>query len=210
MFRNWGFEATAETIPGATLAKHWRSGQAKAKILEGGWHVVVLQDDLPEYKDPKDKRDDFSRREVICEQFNPVLSKFLELVKSVDAMPVMYMAHPYERLAGTSLDDICFAHKMAEKRHRELKIAPGGLAHSLLKNLGSEIDLLDDDSEHPSEEGLFLHALCIMACLEREKKSEKSLDALQWAPDGMTDSQVQLFKQIAVESLETWNREVFT
>ena len=203
MFRNWGFDAAAETIPGATLAKLWRSGRAKAKILEGGWHIVVLRDDLPEYPE---KGDSASRLEVICQQFNPVLSKFLELVKSVDAMPVMYMAHPYERLAHTSLDDICLAHKMAEKSHDGLKIAPGGLAHSLMKQIGMEdMSLLDEDLEHPSEQGLYLHALCIVACIGREK-----LAGLQWAPDGMPDSQVQMFKQIAVDSLEAWDRDVIT
>lgn len=196
MFRNWGFEAEAETIPGATLARHWRSGQAKSRILEGAWHIVVLQDDLPEYK-TRDKS--VSRLQVICEQFNPVLTKFVEVVRSTGALPVMYMAHPYERLSATTLSDICLAHKLAEKS-LGVWIAPGGLAHSLMDERAKEMSLLDDDLEHPSQEGLYLHALTIiMACFGQDK-----LDEVQWAPASMTDSVVRIFKQTAIDSLESW------
>ena len=75
-----------------------------------------------------------------------------------------------------------------------------------MKQIGMEdMSLLDEDLEHPSEQGLYLHALCIVACIGREK-----LAGLQWAPDGMPDSQVQMFKQIAVDSLEAWDRDVIT
>ena len=199
MFRNWGFEATAETIPGATLLKHWRKGQAKRRILQG-WDIVVLQDDLPEYK-AKDS-DERERLDVICEQFQPVLAKFVEVVKSVGAVPVIYMAHPYERLGATSLNDICLAHKMAERSLDDLGIAPGGLAHSLMSETMKEVSLLDDDLEHPSEEGLYLHALTIiMRCFGQEK-----LDELQWAPASLTDSSVRFFKKIAADSLEAWHK----
>ena len=200
MFRSWGFDAHAETLPGATLARHWRSGNAKAKIHEG-WDVVVLQDDLPEYKAPADEKRE--RWRVVCEHFLPVLSKFLEVVRATDAVPVVYMAHPYERLPSTRLRDICWAHKCAEES-LGVCVAPGGLAHSLVGTV-EELEelrdaLLDDDLEHPSEEGLYLHALTIAAaCFGREK-----LRDLQWAPPALSDECVEKFKQLACDSLDAW------
>ncbi|CAE7924122.1 cspB [Symbiodinium necroappetens] len=200
MFRNWGFDAHSETIPGATLAKHWRSGQARAKILEG-WDMIVLQDDLPEYKPlPRDSRE---RWQVVCERFVPVLNKFVEAARLVDASAILYMAHPYERLPHTSLRDICWAHKCAEET-LGVHVAPGGLAHSLITSVRQleefHLALLDDDLEHLSEEGLYLHALTIVAvCFGKDKVLD-----LQWAPPTLSDACVDMFKQLACDSLDAW------
>ena len=201
VFQNWGFTAEAETIPGATLARHWRSGSAKTKIL-AGWDVVVLQDDLPEYKTPALAKEQ-ERWQVLREQFVPVLSKFLETARAAGATPVVFMAHAYERLAHTSLRDICWVHKCAEDS-LGARVAPGGLAHSLVGTIEALEEfhdaLLDDDLEHPSEEGLYLHALTIAAaCFGKEK-----LRDLQWAPSGLPDCCVEVFKQLACDSLDAW------
>ena len=46
-------------------------------------------------------------------------------------LPRMYMAHPYRRLAETSLEHICACHKRAEEA-LQVAIAPGALAYSCL------------------------------------------------------------------------------
>ena len=204
IFRNWGFDAFAETIPGATLARHWRSGQAKAKLLEG-WDIVVLQDDLPEYKTPPvAPSKEQERWHVLCAQFVPVVSKFLDVSKAAGAVPILFMAHPYERLADTTLRDICWAHKYAEAS-LGIRVAPGGLTHSLAASCQEleeyEVTMLDEDLEHPSEEGLYLHALAIAAaCFGEERVRD-----LQWAPASLPDSCVDIFKQLACSSLEAWH-----
>jgi hypothetical protein len=97
LFREWGLSAAAETSPGATLARLWKLGKALQRIRDGGWDVVVLQDDLPEYRsDPRRER-----WRAIHEQSMAVVSKFVGAIRGVGATPVLFMAHGYSRLRHT-------------------------------------------------------------------------------------------------------------
>lgn len=197
IFRRWGVNATSETVPGATLAKIWKAGLARARILEGGWHLVVLQDDLPEYKTDKASGE---RRRVVHERCSEALALFLEEVRRVGAEPVVFMAHPYERLKGTSFQDICWSHRLLQQSF-EVVVAPGAVAHAVARDMGRQ--LLDEDGEHPSEEGLYLHALTIAAvCFGDDRLVE-----LQWAPPALTDAEAALLKRVALDSLQLWSEQ---
>ena len=165
LFRSWGFDASAETIPGATLAKVWKAGRARQRIeADGPWDFVVLQDDLPEYvANPGDGR---SRAEIVTQRFCAVAELAIDAVLAVNATPIFFMAHPYARLP-TTLDDIIAAHRALHNsaHERGVAVAPGAIAHRTADvraaALAESLPLLDPDEEHESEAGLLLHAATI-------------------------------------------------
>ena len=81
-----GFRAERIVEPGASLQRLWQNGRAAAKIRDGGWDWIVLQEDLPET----------SRA-----QFEQAARSFAEAAAAVGAQVVLFMAWSYERLPTT-------------------------------------------------------------------------------------------------------------
>lgn len=207
VFSRWGLVAAAETMPGATLAKLWKAGAAKQRILEACWDVVVLQDDLPEYR--QQRSDTRSRAAFVTERLSAVSELFIGAIIEARAKPVFLMAHPYQRLAHTTLEDIVVAHRALEALHadRAIAVAPGALAHHLAqahvdsgnRQVVEPLHLLEPDEEHPSEEGMYLHAVTIAMAMGMEAAFLE-----RWTPAGMSESVRELLQQAAAESLAEW------
>lgn len=163
LFQEWGFLAEASTIPGATLQHLWMDGTAKGKIREGGWDVVILQDDLPEY--PPGKGSGKPRWKVLHEELELWAGRFVDVVKETGATPLLYMTWEYSRLTHTTQEDICTAHKLVEQS-LGVAVAPAGLGHvAARESTQCDFSLLDSDREHPSLEGRLLNGMMIAATL---------------------------------------------
>ena len=95
------FRAERYTKAGATLEDLWNEGGAAERIAEGGWAVVVLQDDLPEGS---------------SQSFDEYGAKFVEKIREVGARPLLLMAWAYSRLPAYSLHHIARAHMKLSER----------------------------------------------------------------------------------------------
>lgn len=203
LFREWGLDAAAETAPGVTLVRLWKMGKAYQRIQEGGWDVVVLQDDMPEYRsDPRRER-----WRAVHEQSTAAVAKFVEAIRAIGATPVIFMSHEYARLAHTSIDDICAAHKVMENV-LDVAIAPAGLAHRLaaaqLDQLAESCPLLDPDEEHPSIAGRFLNAATIAATVFGTDSLSGICLHGGGASDRIDDTVLELLRAVAVEVGSKW------
>lgn len=181
IFRLWGCHAESVTAPGATLADLWKRGAAQRRISSSAWDVVVLQDDLPEYRSRAN--DSRERWEQLTQgAFGRAAALFEHAVRSSGATPVFFMAHAYRRLPDTRLEDICRAHREVAGS-LAAAVAPCGLAHSLAASLasassiGDSMPLLEPDEEHPSEEGIYLNA-CWCVAPAHTHPARSSLEAL--------------------------------
>ena len=207
MFREMGYDASAKITFGATLADIWRQGGWAETIRVGGFGTVVIQDDLPEYKGLRNKAEHW--RELL-DPFLAAVTNFVNAITRAGARPVIYMAHPYPRLPRTQHHDICMCHHEAEKA-LGVTIAPGGLAHHLAFTRAMELTewslpLLEPDREHPSAEGLYLHACCIaLAMLPASAEGDVDIDlALPWAPGSFEDDKARFLKGVARDAAIAW------
>ena len=199
LWREWGFDAHEETVPGATLAQIWKIGEAQKQIRDGAWDVVVLQDDPPEYK--TSRSDSRERWVQIHEQFERAVAKFIAAIREAGAVPVVFMTHAYRRLAHTSLLDICMAHKLVEKVHKVV-IAPAGLAHQLAFERDESCPLLDPDEEHPSLAGRWLNAVTIGAVM---LGSERACHLRGAGSSALGDEEQDYLREAAMDALRDWD-----
>ena len=200
VFRAWGYDAAAETSPGATLEDLWKLGGAKRQIMCGDWDVVVLQEDLPEYP-PPEKTDTELWKYLSTGPFLSAATNFVKLARDHCATPLLFMAHPYGRLAHATLNDIRCAHKSVGNA-LGVGVAPCGLAHAIVRDgsdilqqmpFCSSVHLLEPDDEHPSEEGVYLNACCIATAMGHQ--------ALEPTTD-MPEDVAEMLRKAAMVALE--------
>lgn len=144
-----GFDAEQVVQGGASLEVMWNDTDARERIAEGGYDVVVLQEDLPE---------------TTIESFHSYARRFDEAIRASGATPLFYMAWEYQRLSWISLDEIAEAH-WTIAAELGAPVAPVGLARRRAFGERPELDLYADDREHPSIAGSYLSALTIYASL---------------------------------------------
>ena len=214
-FRMWGYDAAAKTMGGATLTDIWkRAGPAFAQAIQkGAYDYVVLQEDLPEY---------YGGGEKVVEPFRSAVANFVKCIKEANAVPILYMAHGYERLSRTSYEDICSAHHQVS-RQLGVAVAPGAVAHQIANARAASLDLslqlLEPDDEHPSDAGLYLHALTIGLTISEmaqhggstsEQGAGEELADLQalfpWVPTTIDDATVSFLHDAALEATKEWRR----
>jgi hypothetical protein len=198
LWREWGFDAHEETVPGATLAQIWKIGEVQKQIRDGAWDVVVLQDDPPEYK--TSRSDSRERWVAIHEQFERAVAKFIAAIREAGAVPVVFMTHAYRRLAHTSLLDICMAHKLVEQAHK-VAIAPAGLAHQLAFERDESCPLLDPDEEHPTIAGRWLNAVTIGAVMLGAERACH----LPAGSSALGDEEQDFLREAAMDALRDWD-----
>lgn len=215
IFRQWGYHSEAKTIGGATLSDiQKKAGPAVLSVISSGsFHAVVLQEDLPEYLNNGRLRP--VGIEHLVGPFRKAVAYFTSAIRTSGAVPILYMAHGYERLAQTSHEDICRAHREVS-RMLEVAVAPGAIAHKLAEQRVSStvqcsLPLLEPDGEHPSEEGLYLHAATIDLVAQQALQIEGSCPATSegeasvWAPSSMEESTACLLREVARDALEEWS-----
>ena len=220
------FRAERYTKAGATLEDLWNEGGAAERIAEGGWAVVVLQDDLPEGS---------------SQSFDEYGAKFVEKIREVGARPLLLMAWAYSRLPAYSLHHIARAHMKLSERlqvtarppptpatrpptpardaapdrasplpfRSQVEVAPVGIAFQrthrhmdeLVRGQGvTRFHLLTRDGEHPSPCGQLLSALVVAITI-----TGTSPHTLKWwVPDGIETKQAQFMRGVAGQTVLEW------
>ena len=219
------FRAERYTKAGATLEDLWNEGGAAERIAEGGWAVVVLQDDLPEGS---------------SQSFDEYGAKFVEKIREVGARPLLLMAWAYSRLCLLPPPHRPSAHEAvgeapgdppAQTRTnarnnpparppatrprsrlsppRQVEVAPVGIAFQrthrhmdeLVRGQGvTRFHLLTRDGEHPSPCGQLLSALVVAITI-----TGTSPHTLKWwVPDGIETKQAQFMRGVAGQTVLEW------
>lgn len=140
-----GYRTDCVVRGGASLEVLWDRTRARDRIAEGGWDVVVLQEDLPE---------------TSVASFREHAARFVAAVRAVDARPLLYMTWAYDRLDWISLDQILAAHREVAAS-LDVEVAPVGLAWRIARALRPDLDMYARDREHPSAAGCYLALMVI-------------------------------------------------
>jgi len=138
------------TPGGCTLRKHWTDRTAAARIAQGGWDYVVLQEQ---------SQVPFSDRA----QMYHYARLFDRAIKKVGAKTVLYMTFPWKNkfVAGDKMPEIYSA------LGKELGaiVVPVDVAWHEAASLDPEFALYRSDGVHPSPAGTYLAACCFAQTL---------------------------------------------
>jgi hypothetical protein len=146
------FETEEETEGGASLEVMWDETNARSRIEQGGFDVVVLQEDIPE---------------TSVESFHTYARLFDGAIRESGARPVFFMAWDYDRLDWISMDEIADAH-WAIADELDIEVAPVGTAWKRAAEERPSLDMYGGDDEHPSIHGTYLAATTIYSVLFQE------------------------------------------
>ena len=178
--------ADSDTKGGATLRILRGKQSVHDKIRTGGYDLVVLQDDLPEYTEHN------------VAPFFENARLFDQEIRSVGSRTALFMAWPYERLNWIALPQIVRAHR---ELSRELKIpvAPVGsaFAHALAER--PSLPIMGGDKEHETIHGTYLAASVIYATVYGESPTGCS-----YLPAGVSAEEARFLQRIAWESVKAW------
>ena len=114
-----GFAAQRYTKGGASLTVLWKGGKAAARIHDGAFDVVLLQEDLPETSEA---------------QFVEAATQFIARARASGARPVLLLTWPYDRLGHCTLANIVRAHRTVADAHG-IEVAPVGLAFEAARQM---------------------------------------------------------------------------
>ena len=180
----------SRSLAGATLAIQYDVPEVHLAISEGDYDVVILQGDIPELT------------ENTTQPFYKYARLFDEEIQAAGAQTLLFMTWPYERLSWVTLDEIVKAH---EDMSRELQapVAPVGLAFQKAHEQKPELDMLIDDQEHESIQGLYLAACVIYSTLFGE-----SPVGLTYTPEGVAQEESVFLQGIAWETVQEWNHRM--
>ena len=144
-----GYTTDCVVRGGAPLAVMWKKTEARRRIAEGVWDVVVLQGDIPE---------------TTVSSFRDYAARFTGAVRDVGARPVLFMTWAYERLDWITFDEILKVHKEVAAA-LPVEVAPVGLAWQNARARRPELDMYGRDREHPSVAGSYLALMVIEATI---------------------------------------------
>jgi hypothetical protein len=136
--------------PGFSLDDHWRDGEARRRIREAGWDVVVLQQgpsSLPE-----------SRVELVRST-----RRFAGEIRKAGALPALYMVWPESRRRH-AFGAVAASYREAAQAVDGLILPVGDAWQAAWRRL-PEAPLYGPDGFHPSPAGSYLAALTIYASL---------------------------------------------
>lgn len=177
--------ADSETKGGATLKILWGRPSVHEKI-RGGYDLVILQDDIPEYT------------EHTAKPFFDYAGRFDEEIRKAGSHTVLFMAWPYERLNWVTLPKIVRAHReLSAKLH--IPVAPVGLAFERALAKRPALAMLGPDKEHESLHGTYLAASVIYATLFQE-----SPVGCTYRPDGVSAEEAAFLQHIAWDTVQDW------
>jgi hypothetical protein len=176
------------TQGGATLKIHFGIDSVHEKIKNGINDIVILQEDIPEYK------------EHSVAPFFEYATLFEKEITSSKSKLVLFMAWPYDRLNWISLDEIVAAHKTIAKQ-LNATVAPVGIAleHSL--RLRPQMAMLSKDKEHESIQGTYLASCVLYATL-----FNKSPKGIRYWPEGITKPEAMYLQGLAWKTVRDWNK----
>ncbi|MCX6288590.1 MAG: hypothetical protein NTW92_02350 [Bacteroidetes bacterium] len=176
------------TKGGATLKIHFGIDSVHEKIKNGNNDIVILQEDIPEYKE---------HSVAPFFEYATLFEKEIALSKS---KLVFFMAWPYERLNWISLDEIVAAHKSIAKQ-LNATVAPVGIALDRSLRIRPEMAMLGKDKEHESIHGTYLASCVIYATL-----FNKSLKGVSYWPEGITKQEARYLQALAWKTVKDWKK----
>ncbi|GAB3655584.1 hypothetical protein GCM10028791_26870 [Echinicola sediminis] len=139
-------ETKKSTLGGATLKQHWegdRGLKTKQVITDGAWDVVVLQNHSKSTVDTP-------------EEFKDYGEKFIDLVESTGAQPLLYMT--WARAYNPLMQETISAGYRDLAKAAEVNFAPVGEVWEKARELRPDLNLFDPDGSHPSSLGTYLTA----------------------------------------------------
>lgn len=181
--------AERATKGGAPLRKLFSLPWVHDQIQDGGYDVVILQDDIPEYKEHSPT------------PFFEYGRLFDREIRNAGGKTVLLMAWSYERLNWASQSEIA-------QVHRDLglelgaPVAPVGLAFQRALAERPTLAMLGPDKEHESIQGTYLAANVIYATLFGE-----SPKGFKYYPAGISAEEAAFLQRIAWQTVQTWRRQ---
>ena len=156
------------------------------KIRDGGYDVVILQEDIPEY------------REHSPAPFFEYGRLFDREIRNAGGKTVLLMAWPYERLNWVSQSEIAKAHRDLGS---ELKapVAPVGLAFQRALTERPTMAMLGRDKEHETTHGTYLAASVVYATL-----FDESPEGFKYYPAGVSAEEAAFLQRIAWQTVQAW------
>lgn len=180
--------ADSDTQGGAPLRVLFGRPSVHEKIRQGGYDVVILQDDIPEYTEHNPAA------------FHVFSRRFDQEIKAAGAKTCLFMAWPYERLNWITLEEIDKAHQTAS-RELGASVAPVGMAFARSLKERPTLPMLGSDKEHESIPGTYLAACVIYATVFQENPQ-----GLAYRPEGVSPEEAKFLQRIAWETVSAWRR----
>lgn len=198
-------------VPGGyTFNQHNNDPQTKAKIMQGDWDFVVLQEQsqIPSFSPAQVATDCLPYAKKLCDTvraYNPCAEIFFYMTwgrKNGDAgncasyPPVCTYAGMQQRLRESYL-------LMADSN--EQSCSPVGAVWNVMRNQYPLVDLYSADESHPSPYGTYL-AACTFYC----SLYHRALDSNTYVSPGVLGTTAWLIQgvasQVVLDSLETWQQ----
>lgn len=145
---------------GYTLEKHWDQGKAQAKIQEGNWDYVVLQE-----------HSTGSKGEATDEGTQRVARQFDELAKKNHAKTLLYMNWALQKTPEDQAKITAFYNQLGKDLNEV--VVPVGLARENAVKADPKLNLFVKDGKHPTPAGTYLAACTFFATIT--KHSSKKL-----------------------------------
>jgi len=176
------------TKGGATLKIHFGIDSVHEKIKNGNNNIVILQEDIPEYKEHN------------VAPFFEYATLFEKEITSSKSKLVLFMAWPYERLNWISLDEIVAAHKTIAKQ-LNATVAPVGIALDRSLSMRPHMAMLGKDKEHETVHGTYLASCVIYATLFNINPIR-----VRYWPEGITKFEARYLQDLAWKTVKDWKK----
>ena len=176
------------TKGGATLKIHFGIDSVHEKIKNGNNNIVILQEDIPEYKEHN------------VAPFFEYATLFEKEITSSKSKLVLFMAWPYERLNWISLDEIVAAHKTIAKQ-LNATVAPVGIALDRSLSMRPHMAMLGKDKEHETVHGTYLASCVIYATLFNINPMR-----VRYWPEGITKFEARYLQDLAWKTVKDWKK----
>ena len=178
------FETEAEVQGGASLQVMWETTDARDRIENGNYDVVVLQEDIPETN---------------VDSFHRHARLFDTAIRNSGAKPILFMAWAYNRLGWISMAEIAEAHRTIAAE-LSMDVAPVGLAWERSNQQRPSLDMYGNDDEHPSIHGSYLAACVIYGTI-----FSQSPVGLSYRPSrggGVSMDEANFLQQVALDEIQ--------
>jgi len=176
------------TKGGATLKILQAQKFVHDKIREGGYDLVILQEDMPELT------------EHSSAPFFEHARRFDQEIRAAGGKTVLFMAWPYERLNWVTQEQIAQAHRDLGKE-LGVPVAPVGLAFGRALKARPDLAMLGHDREHETIHGTYLAACVIYATVFGESPT-----GLKYCPAGVSAEEIAFLQGIAWTTVQEWQK----
>eukprot|EP00927_Polykrikos_kofoidii_P040070 TRINITY_DN34314_c0_g1_i1.p1 TRINITY_DN34314_c0_g1~~TRINITY_DN34314_c0_g1_i1.p1 ORF type:complete len:526 (+),score=72.16 TRINITY_DN34314_c0_g1_i1:45-1622(+) len=184
-----GVHVDRSVVGGAPLKELWKGHESDAqqRISEGGYDVVVLQEDLPETN-------------LQC--FQKYAALFKQKADAAGSETVLLMTWAYKNRDWIDMKGIENAHREVAER-LGVRVAPAGLAWQKSEAAYGEIKLRQKDGEHPTLCGTYLMAAVVFATLW-----ERSPIGIGFPPKGALQPRfMKILEEVAWETCQAYCSE---